>query len=134
MRRLEDFITLNWQKWVRFFLWKFWCSKSFFYKLLKRLKTGQGKLNPNKLAKIYNRLNLPRDDFFQDVLEEYYKDTGSSIRRLRIKKKLTLTELARASWLSTKTIIYLENNKPVQPHYTMDAVLEVLKWYWKKTS
>jgi len=104
-----------------------WISKTYFYKIVRALEWKPVKLNPNQLARVYKNLNLPRDQFFYKVLKNYYKDTGSTVRRLRIKKLMTLSELADKTKLSKYTIIAVENNKKCKPHYTMDCILEALK-------
>ena len=131
MKQLKNFISVNKWKWVNYFTRKFGCSKGFYYKLLRKLKTWEWIINPNKLARIYNRLGFERDSFFKQVLKEYYKDTGNTIRKVRIKRGWTLTELAQLTNLNLKTIVAVENNKQAKSHYTIDCILQVLNLHWK---
>jgi len=131
MKQFKDFITVNRKKGVNFFIHKFGCSKGFYYKLLRKLKTWEWIINPNKLARIYNRLGFERDSFFKQVLKEYYKDTNNTIRKVRIKRGWTLNELANITNLNLKTIVAVENNKQAKSHYTIDCILQALNLHWK---
>ena len=133
MKQLKDFFIINKDKDNNYFLRKLWCSRAFYYKLKNKIFSWKWNINPNKLAKVYDKLWIQRDLFFQKILESYYKDTWNTLRKLRIKRRLTLNELAEKTKLAVKTIVRVENNKKAAKYYTIDCILEVLRWHWKKT-
>lgn len=126
MKTIQYFFDLNQNLTQEQLAYKMWISRAYLFKIKKKLSWQNIILNPNCLARMYNRLNIKRDKFFENCLIVYYKDNGNTIRRIRIKKRLTMDELVQKSKISKSTIIALENNHLCNPTYTVDCVLSVL--------